>query len=169
MPRQTGFNQTLCADSDGFSLHAAVRCSAEDRQALEQLCRCITRLSPGQRARAMQRRGPGGAEAENADSAETHLYSSYVVTKTPVARRHHAPGDAAAAVHAAACGTGDRRAPFGRPRPRPRLHLIRFHGRAGSQRQVARAGGAARAGRGRSRQRSRLPVRRTVRIPARCG
>ena len=28
---------------DGFSLHAAVRCGADDRQALEQLCRYITR------------------------------------------------------------------------------------------------------------------------------
>jgi hypothetical protein len=27
----------------GFSLHAAVRCAADDRRALEQLCRCITR------------------------------------------------------------------------------------------------------------------------------
>ena len=33
----------LCADIDGFSLHAAVRCGADDRQALEQLCRYITR------------------------------------------------------------------------------------------------------------------------------
>jgi hypothetical protein len=43
MPRQTDFKQTLCADSNGFSLHAAVRCTADDRQALEQLCRYITR------------------------------------------------------------------------------------------------------------------------------
>ena len=42
MPRQTDFKQTLCADIDGFSLHAAVRCNADDRQALGQLCRCIT-------------------------------------------------------------------------------------------------------------------------------
>jgi hypothetical protein len=27
----------------GFSLHAAVHCGAGDRQAIEQLCRCITR------------------------------------------------------------------------------------------------------------------------------
>ena len=43
MPRETEFKQNLCADIDGFSLHAAVRCGAEDRQALEQLCRYITR------------------------------------------------------------------------------------------------------------------------------
>jgi hypothetical protein len=40
MPREAGcFNQNLCADMEGFSLHAAVRCDAEDRKALEQLCR----------------------------------------------------------------------------------------------------------------------------------
>ncbi len=33
------FKQHLCADIDGFSLHAAVRCAADDRQALERLCR----------------------------------------------------------------------------------------------------------------------------------
>ena len=46
MPRETKFNQTLCADMQGFSLHAAVRCDADDRQALEQLCRTITRPAP---------------------------------------------------------------------------------------------------------------------------
>ncbi len=35
MPRDKDFKQTLCADIDGFSLHAAVRCGADDRQALE--------------------------------------------------------------------------------------------------------------------------------------
>ena len=43
VPRDAGFEQNLCTDMQGFSLHAAVRCSAEDRQALEQLCRYITR------------------------------------------------------------------------------------------------------------------------------
>ena len=43
MPRETGFNQALWADMQGFRLHAAVRCPADDRQALEQLCRYITR------------------------------------------------------------------------------------------------------------------------------
>ena len=43
MPRDAVFKQTLCADNNGFSLHAAVRCAADDRQALEQLCRYITR------------------------------------------------------------------------------------------------------------------------------
>ena len=43
IPREKGFKQMLCADIDGFSLHAAVRCTADDRRALEQLCRYITR------------------------------------------------------------------------------------------------------------------------------
>ena len=43
MPREKDFKQSLCADIDGFSLHAAVRCAADDRQALEQLCHYITR------------------------------------------------------------------------------------------------------------------------------
>jgi hypothetical protein len=36
----------LCADSKGFSLHAAVRCAADDRLALEQLCRFAKRCKP---------------------------------------------------------------------------------------------------------------------------
>ncbi len=43
MPRHADFKQAVCADIDGFSLHAAVRCGADDRQALEQLWRYITR------------------------------------------------------------------------------------------------------------------------------
>ena len=43
MPREKDFKQSLCADIDGFSVRAAVRCGADDRQALEQLCRYITR------------------------------------------------------------------------------------------------------------------------------
>ena len=43
MPRDAARAQALCADEQGFSLHAAVRCAAHDRQALEQLCRYITR------------------------------------------------------------------------------------------------------------------------------
>jgi len=35
MPRDTAFTQTLCADVQGFSLHAAVRCDAHERQRLE--------------------------------------------------------------------------------------------------------------------------------------
>jgi len=35
--------QSLYADVQGFSLHAAVRCGADERQRLEQLCCYITR------------------------------------------------------------------------------------------------------------------------------
>jgi len=41
--REKDFKQTLCADIDRLSLHAAVHCDADDLQALEQLCRYITR------------------------------------------------------------------------------------------------------------------------------
>jgi len=43
MPIEKNFKQTLCADIDGLSPHAAVRCDADDLQALEQVCRYITR------------------------------------------------------------------------------------------------------------------------------
>ena len=33
----------LCADINGFSVHASVRCDPEDRKGLEQLCRTVTR------------------------------------------------------------------------------------------------------------------------------
>jgi len=45
-PRETTPRQPLCADIDGFSLHAAVRVEAHDRKRLEQLCRDITRPAP---------------------------------------------------------------------------------------------------------------------------
>jgi len=43
MPREAPARQPLCADIDGFSLHAAVRVEADDRKRLEQLSRYITR------------------------------------------------------------------------------------------------------------------------------
>ena len=43
MPREDQARQRLCADIDGFSLHAAVRVESHDRKRLEQLCRYITR------------------------------------------------------------------------------------------------------------------------------
>jgi hypothetical protein len=42
MPREAAPRQPLCADIDGFSLHAAVRSEAHDRKRLKQLCRYIT-------------------------------------------------------------------------------------------------------------------------------
>lgn len=43
MSEEKDFKQSLCADIDDFSLQVAARCGADDRQALEQLCRYITR------------------------------------------------------------------------------------------------------------------------------
>ncbi|MDP1900728.1 MAG: transposase [Rubrivivax sp.] len=43
MPREAHFHQNLCADMQDFSLHAAVRCAADERKSLEQLCRYIAR------------------------------------------------------------------------------------------------------------------------------
>jgi len=43
MPQDAVLTQALCADHQGFSLHAAVHCEAHERQRLEQLCRYITR------------------------------------------------------------------------------------------------------------------------------
>ena len=85
MPRETDFKQILCADSSGFGLHAAERCGADDRQALEQLCRYITRQALDRRARKDQRRRAGGAQAQDS-----------------LARRHHPPGDVVAGIQEAA-------------------------------------------------------------------
>ena len=43
MPRDAAFTQTLCADTQRFSLHAAVRFGANKRKHLGQRCRYITR------------------------------------------------------------------------------------------------------------------------------
>ena len=42
MPREMEFKQWRRSDIDGFSMHAAVRCAADDRQPLQQLCHYIT-------------------------------------------------------------------------------------------------------------------------------
>ncbi|MDH5540362.1 MAG: transposase [Rhizobacter sp.] len=43
MSRETAARQPLCADMNGFSLHAAVRVEVHDRKRLEQLCHYIIR------------------------------------------------------------------------------------------------------------------------------
>ncbi|MCC7151268.1 MAG: transposase [Rubrivivax sp.] len=43
MPRQDWAHQPLCADIDGFSLHAAVRAETHYRKGLEHLCGYIMR------------------------------------------------------------------------------------------------------------------------------
>ena len=98
-PQDAALAQALCADEQGFSLYTAMRCAADERQRLEQLCRVHIPSSAGQRTRAMRRRRAGGAQAEDT-----------------LARRPHVHRDVAA-------GFMQRLAALV-----PRLHLIRFHG-----------------------------------------
>ncbi len=46
MPREVTARQALCAEVDGFSLHAAVRIEAHERKRLERLCRQSARSGP---------------------------------------------------------------------------------------------------------------------------
>ena len=142
MPRETDFKQTLCADIDGFSLHAAVRCGGRRPPGAGATVPLHHPPGAGQRARTDQRRRAGGAQAQDS-----------------LARRHHAPGDVAAGVHAAAGSAGATAEAAPDPLPR----------RAGAQRQAARAGGAARAPSRPRRPHNPPSARRTVRTTARCG
>ena len=47
----------LCASAQGFSLHAGVRCEAEDRQGIEQLCRYIARPAIANERLSVNREG----------------------------------------------------------------------------------------------------------------
>ena len=101
MPREDSARQPLCADIDGFSLHAAVRVEAHDRKRLEQLCRYITR--PALSDERVQVNAAGQVELKLKTpwrDGTTHL----VLSPLEFMQR------LAALV------------------PRPRLHLIRFHG-----------------------------------------
>ncbi|MFN8737048.1 MAG: transposase [Betaproteobacteria bacterium] len=101
MPRETAAHQPLCADIDGFSLHAAVRVEAHDRKRLEQLCRTITR--PALSDERVQLNAAGQVELKLKTpwrDGTTHLVMSPLEFMQRLA----------ALV------------------PRPRLHLIRFHG-----------------------------------------
>jgi len=101
MPRESAARQPLCADIDGFSLHAAVRIEAHDRKRLEQLCRYITR--PALSDERVQLNAAGQVELKLKTpwrDGTTHLVMSPLEFMQRLA----------ALV------------------PRPRLHLIRFHG-----------------------------------------
>ena len=56
---------TLYANAHGFSLHAAVRCDADQRDELEHLCRTITRPAIGN-GRLSSPRGPSGDAIQQA-------------------------------------------------------------------------------------------------------
>ena len=101
MPRDADFKQNLCADIDGFSLRAAVRCAADERQALEQLCRYITRPALANERVQTNAAGQVVLKLKTAwRDGTTHLAMSPLEFMQRLA----------ALV------------------PRPRLHLIRFHG-----------------------------------------
>jgi hypothetical protein len=101
MPRELGFAQDLCADMQGFSMHAAVRCEADDRQGLERLCRYITRPAPAYERVQCNAAGHVVLKLKTSwRDGTTHL----VMSPQEFMQR------LAALV------------------PRPRLHLIRFHG-----------------------------------------
>ena len=91
----------LCANHQGFSLHAGVHCEANDRQGIEQLCRYITRPAIANERLSINREGNVVLKLKTAwRNGATHI----VLTPMEFMQR------LAALV------------------PRPRLHLIRFHG-----------------------------------------
>ena len=82
MPRETDFEQDLCANIGSFSLRAAVHRGADDRPALEQRCPFISRPALDNERGAMKCHRASGSEAEDA-----------------LTRRRDAPGIAAAGAH----------------------------------------------------------------------
>ena len=99
--RAAPITQSLCANAHGFSLHAGVRCAAEQRQALEHLCRYLTRPAIANERLSVNRAGQ-------------------VVLKLKTAYR-----DGTSHLVMSALEFMQRLAALV---PRPRLHLIRFHG-----------------------------------------
>ncbi len=55
--RARAARDALCADADGFSLHAGVHCDANDRQGIEQLARYITRPAISNERLSINREG----------------------------------------------------------------------------------------------------------------
>lgn len=56
-PRPAPRTRELCANHQGFSLHAGVHCAANDRQGIEQLCRYITRPAIANERLSINREG----------------------------------------------------------------------------------------------------------------
>ena len=101
MPRDAAPRQPLCADIDGFSLHAGVRCEANDRQGIEQLARYITRPAISNERLSVNQVGNVVLKLKTPwRNGTTHI----VPTPMEFMQR------------------------LGALVPRPRLHLIRFHG-----------------------------------------
>ena len=101
MPQDAVLTQALCADHQGFSLHATVRCEAHEHQRLEQLCRTTTRPALANERVQINSAGQVVLKLKTAwRDGTTHI----VMGPLELMQR------LAALV------------------PRPRLHLIRFHG-----------------------------------------
>jgi Putative transposase len=91
----------LCANAHGFSLHAGVRCEADQRRELEQLCRYVTRPAIANERLSVNRAGQVVLKLKTPyRNGTTHIVMSPMEFMQRLA----------ALV------------------PRPRLHLIRFHG-----------------------------------------
>jgi hypothetical protein len=99
--RGEGATPALCVNLHGFSLHAAVRCGAHQRQELERLCRYITRPAI---ANERVKRNRAVLVVLQLKSAYRDGTTHVVISPLEFMQR------LAALV------------------PRPRLHLIRFHG-----------------------------------------
>ena len=90
LPREVSDPQKRCANSQGFSLYAAVRCGAGQRETLERLCRFITR--------------PALAN----DRVQINSAGRRAEAQDPVARRYDPSGDVALGVQVATGGVGYR-------------------------------------------------------------
>jgi Putative transposase len=100
-PSATDNKQRLCANLEGFSLHAAVRCASHERKSLERLCRYITRPAIANERVRCNAAGQVVLTLKTPwRDGTTHLVMSPLKFMQRLA----------ALV------------------PRPRLHLIRFHG-----------------------------------------
>lgn len=98
--RAVPITQQLCTNVHGFSLHAGVRCAADQRQALEPLCRYITRPA-----------------IANERLSVNHVGQVVLKLKTPYR-------DGTSHIVMSPLEFMQRLAALV---PRPRLHLIRFH------------------------------------------
>ena len=111
-PARGNESSALCANAHGFSLHAGVRCAADDLRGLEQLCRYITRPAIANERLSVNRAGQIVLKLKTAWRDGT---SHHVMTPMEFMQR------LAALV------------------PRPRLHLIRFHGVLGPNAKLRKA------------------------------
>ena len=132
MPRETDFKQTLCADIDGFSLHAAVRCEADD---LGRQPRPVAqRLAQGDATEADQRRHPRRGQCRRAAAGRTGRASQPATAACPrlaavqAAPARRASGDTPAALQAASASTPSRIIGAGSGRKLGALVVVRLFG-----------------------------------------